>query len=84
MQSLSLRLLRLRTNFINFKPKFLQFQQSKDLKKLPKSLSVLSTSSYSTTVPIDDDIFGFTDDQKQVSKLIPVMIEYLLTTVLRT
>ena len=30
-----------------------------------KNLSVSSKSNYGTTVPIDDDIFGFTEDQKQ-------------------
>ena len=37
-----------------------------DVKVLSKSLTFTSNKTYSTTVPIDDDIFGFTDDQKQV------------------
>ena len=45
------------------------YQPSKTLLSLPKTASVLLANNYGTTVPIDDDIFGFTEDQKQVGVL---------------
>lgn len=43
------------------------YLNANNAKTLSKTLGLVSNKNYSTSVPIDDEIFGFTDDQKQVS-----------------